>query len=136
MVGVVVLGLAVALSVVIYYQPLTVYPPEVLRALAIPTLYLTIGLLAIIGALQRRRAIVIAAGLLCLAGAIVSVATLAFAVPGLLLIVLGSRVHVLPTGRQTEAVIATAVVLLVAGESPIDPGLHQRTMSNVSPARR
>ena len=62
MVGVLVLGLAVALSVFIQYQARGPRPPEdVPRALAIPALYATMGLLAIIGALQRRPAIVVAA---------------------------------------------------------------------------
>src|SRR5660397_288820 len=97
MVGVLVLGLAVALSVFIQYQARDPRPPEdVARALAIPALYATMGLLAIIGALQRRPAIVVAAGVLCLVGAILSVATIEFAVPGILLILLGSRIQALP----------------------------------------
>jgi hypothetical protein len=51
------------------------------------------GLLAIIGAFQRRPAIVVAAGVLCLVGTILSVATIEFAVPGVLLILLGSVVR-------------------------------------------
>ncbi len=114
MVGVVVLGLAVALGVFIQYQPRDLRPPEdVPRALAIPAVYATMGLLAIIGALQRRPAIVVAAGVLCLVGTILSVATIEFAVPGVLLILLGSRIQALPTRHRSEAVIATAAVLLV-----------------------
>jgi hypothetical protein len=61
-VGVVVLGLAVALGVFIHLQLRDPGPPEGLpRALAIPALYATTGLLAIIGVLQRRPAIVVAA---------------------------------------------------------------------------
>jgi hypothetical protein len=71
------------------------------------------GLLAIIGALQRRPAIVVTAGVLCLVGAILSVATIEFAVPGVLLILLGSRIQALPTRHRSEAVIAAAAVLLV-----------------------
>ena len=71
------------------------------------------GLLAIIGALQRRPAIVVAAGMLCLVGAIFSVATIEFAVPGVLLILLGSRIQTLPARHRSEAVIAAAAVLLV-----------------------
>lgn len=114
MVGVVVLGLAVALGVFIHYQPRDPRPPEDMpRAIAIPTLYATMGLLAIIGAFQRRPAIVVAAGVLCLVGTIVSVATIEFAVPGVLLILLGSRIQALPTRHRSEAVIAAAVVVLV-----------------------
>ena len=114
MVGVVVLGLAVALGVFIQYQSRDPRrPQDVPRALAIPALYATMGLLALIGALQRRPPIVVAAGVLCLVGTIVSVATIEFAVPGLLLILLGSRIQALPVRRRSEAVIAAAAVLLV-----------------------
>ena len=114
MVGVVLLGLAVALGVFIEYQPRDPRPPEDMpRALAIPALYATMGLLAIIGALQRRLAIVVAAGVLCLVGAILSVATIEFAVPGVLLILLGSRIRALPTRHRSEVVIAAAAGLLV-----------------------
>jgi hypothetical protein len=114
MVGVVVLGLAVALGIFIQYQSRDPRPPEdVARALAIPAVYATMGLLAIIGAFQRRPAIVVGAGLLCLVGMILSVATIEFAVPGVLLILLGSRIHALPTRHRSEAVIAAAVVVLV-----------------------
>jgi hypothetical protein len=114
MVGVVVLGLAVALGIFIQYQSRDPRPPEdVARALAIPAVYATMGLLAIIGAFQRRPAIVVGAGVLCLVGMILSVATIEFAVPGVLLILLGSRIHALPTRHRSEAVIAAAAVLLV-----------------------
>jgi hypothetical protein len=114
MVGIVVLGLAVALGVFIQSQPRDLRPPEdVPRALAMPALYATMGLLAIIGALQRRPVIVVAAGLLCLVGAILSVATIEFAVPGVLLILLGSRIQALPMRHRSEAIVAAAAVLLV-----------------------
>jgi hypothetical protein len=113
-VGVVVLGLAVALGVFIQYQLTDPGPPEEMpRALAVPALYATMGLLAIIGALQRRPGIVVAAGVLCLVGAILSVATIEFAVPGVLLILLGSRMQALPPRPRSEPVIAAAAVLLV-----------------------
>ena len=116
MLGLVVLGLAVALGVFIDYQARDPHPPEdVPRAIAIPALYMTMGLLAIIGALQRRGAIVVGAGVLCLVGTILSVATVEFAVPGVLLIVLGSRIQALPLRGRSEAVIATAAILLVLG---------------------
>jgi membrane protein implicated in regulation of membrane protease activity len=114
MVGVAVLGLAVALGVFIQFQSRDPRPPEdVPRALAIPALYATMGFLAIIGALRRRPAIVVAAGVLCIAGMILSVATIGFAAPGLLLILLGSRIEALPTRHGSEAVSAAAAVLLV-----------------------
>jgi len=106
-VGVVVLGLAVALGVFIQYQS---RDP---RALAIPAIYATMSLLAIIGAFQRRPVIVVTAGVLCLAGTIVSVATIGFAVPGVLLIRLGPRIGALPRRPRSEAVIAAAALLLV-----------------------
>src|SRR5664279_3575277 len=114
LVGVAVLGLAVALSVFIRYLSMDLGPPDdVPRAIAIPALYATMGLLALIGAVQRRPAIVVAAGVLCLVGAILSVATIAFAVPGVLLILLGSRIQVLPTRQRSDAVVAATAVLLV-----------------------
>jgi hypothetical protein len=114
MVGVVVLGLAVALGIFIQYQSRDPRAPEdVARALAIPALYATMGLLAIIGALQRRPAIVVGAGVLCLVGMILSVATIEFAVPGVLLILLGPRIQALLMRHRSEAVIAAATVLLV-----------------------
>jgi hypothetical protein len=71
MVGLVLLGLAVALGVFIQYQARDPRPPEdVPRALAIPAVYATMGLLAIIGALQRRPAIAAAAVLLVVDAAI------------------------------------------------------------------
>jgi hypothetical protein len=113
-VGVAVLGLSVAVGVFIQLQSRDQRPPEdVPRAIAIPALYATMGLLAIIGALQRRPAIVVASGVLCLAGMILSVATIAFAVPGLLLMLLGSRIEALPTRHGSEAVVAAAAALLV-----------------------
>lgn len=116
MVGLVLLGLVVALGVFIQYQPRDLRPPEeVPRALAIPAVYAAMGLLAIIGALQRRPAIVGAAGVLCLVGSILSVATIEFAVPGVLLILLGSRIQALPGRHWSEAVIAAAAALLVVG---------------------
>jgi hypothetical protein len=114
MVGVVVLGLAVALGVFIQYQAGDPGPPEdVPRAVAIPALYAAMGLLAIIGALQRRPAIVVGAGVLCLVGTILSVATIEFAVPGVVLILLGFRIQALPPRHRSDAVIAAAAVLLV-----------------------
>ena len=113
-VGVAVLGMSVALGAFIQLQSGDPRPPEdVPRALAIPALYATMGVLAIIGAVQRRPAIVVGAGVLGLVGAILSVATIGFAAPGLVLILLGSRIRAQPTRRESEAVSAAAAVLLV-----------------------
>lgn len=88
-------------------------PEDPPRAIAIPVLYATMGLLAIIGGLQRRPASVVAAGVLCLAGTILSIATIEFVVPGILLILFGSRLQARPARRRSEALIAAAAVLLV-----------------------
>ncbi len=115
-VGVAVLGLAVAVGIFIRYQARDPGPPEeVPRALAIPALYATMGLLAIMGALRRRPAIVAAAGVLCLAGSILSIATIEFAVPGFALILLAARLQALPARYGSEAVVAVAAVVLVVG---------------------
>lgn len=115
MVGLVIVGMAVALGVFIHAQPRDPGPPEdVPRALAFLAAYATPGLLALIGAFQRRPAIVVAAGVLSIAGSVLSVASIAFAVPGIVLILLGSRMGGRPTQRRNELVIAAAVVLLVA----------------------
>ena len=114
--GVAVLGLAVAVGVFIRFQARDLGPPEeVPRALAIPALYGTMGLLAIMGALRRRPAIVAAAGVLCLAGSILSFATIEFAVPGFVLMLFSSRLQALPARHGSEAVVAVAAVVLVVG---------------------
>jgi hypothetical protein len=113
-VGIIILGLSVAVGVFIQAQSHDPSPPEgIPREIAIPALYATMGLLAIIGALQRRPAIVVAAGLLCLVGAILSIATIEFVVPGIVLIGLGSRIGGRPGRRLREAAIAAVATLLV-----------------------
>lgn len=115
-VGIAVLGLAVAVGLVIQAQVRDPSPPEgVPREIAIPALYATMGLLAVIGALQRRAAIVVAAGVLCFVGAILSVATIEFVVPGILLIGLGARIQGQPARPGREAAIAMAAVVLIVG---------------------
>jgi len=115
LVGLVLLGMAVAFGVFIQSQPRDPGPPEdVPRALAFLAAYATPGLLAIMGALQRRPAIVVTAGALCLAGSILSVASIAFAIPGVALILLGSRIQGVPLRHRSEVVIAAVVALLVA----------------------
>jgi hypothetical protein len=113
MVGVTIVGMAVALGVFIQVVSRDPGPPEDFpRAIALPALYATTGLLPIVGAIQRRPAIVVAAGVLCLVGTVLSVATVAFAVPGLVLILLSLRIR---GSRRSgaEAIIAAAAVLLV-----------------------
>ena len=120
-VGLIVVGLSIAVGVLIQAQAARdLGPPEdVPRAVAIPALYATMGLLAIIGAIERRPAIVAAAGLLCFVGSILSIATLEFVVPGIVLIALGSGVRGRPRGRMREAVIAGATIGLVIGAAVV-----------------
>src|ERR1035437_3280550 len=113
-VGIIIIGLSVAVGVFIQAQSRDPSPPEDMpRAIAIPALYATMGLLAVIGALQRRPAIVVAAGLLCFVGAILSIATIEFVVPGIVLIGLGSGIGGRPGRRLREAAIATGAPVLV-----------------------
>jgi uncharacterized membrane protein YgdD (TMEM256/DUF423 family) len=115
-VGVIILGLSVAVGVFIQAQFRDPSPPEdVPRALAIPALYAAIGLLAIIAAIQRRPTVVIATGVLCFVGSILSIATLEFVVPGIALVALGSRIEGHPGRRRREVAIACAATLLVIG---------------------
>jgi hypothetical protein len=114
-VGLVIVGLSIAVGVFIRVQGDPSPPEEVPRAIAIPALYATMGLLAVIGALQRRPAIVVAAGLLCFVGAIPSIPTLEFVVPGIALVALGSRIEGHPGRRRHEAAIACSATLLVIG---------------------
>lgn len=119
-VGLVVVGLSVAIGVFIQAQARDLGPPDVVpREIAIPALYATMGLLAIIGALERRPAIVIVAGVLCLAGSILSFATLEFVVPGIALMVLGAGIHGRPRPRLREAAIAGAATGLVIGAAVV-----------------
>jgi len=113
-VGLIIIGLSVAVGVFIQAQSQDPSPPEDMpRAIAIPALYATMGVLAVIGGLQRRPAIVVVAGLLCLVGAILSIATIEFAVPGIILIALGAGIEGRPGRRRREAVIAAVAAVLV-----------------------
>jgi hypothetical protein len=115
-VGLVVIALAVALGIFIQLQRQEIGPPEdVPRWLAIPALYATAGLLAVIGDRQGRPAIVMAAGIVCLLGVSLSVATVVFAIPGLALIVLAVRAWGTRPVHLVEGAVATGVVLLVVG---------------------
>ncbi len=115
-VSIVIVGLSVAVGLFIQVQSQDPSPPEDMpRAIAIPALYATMGLLAVVGALQRRPAIVVAAGLLCVVGAILSIATIEFVVPGIILIALGAGIEGRPGRRRREAVIAAVAVVLVIG---------------------
>ena len=113
-VGIIIIGLSVAVGLFIQGQSTDPSPPEDMpRAIAIPALYATMGLLAVVGALQRRPAIVVAAGLLCIGGALLSIATIEFVVPGIILIALGSRIRGRPGRRRREAMIAAVAAVLV-----------------------
>jgi hypothetical protein len=113
-VGIVIVGLSVAVGLFIQAQSQDPSPPEdIPRAIAIPALYATMGLLAVVGALQRRPAIVVAAGLLCIGGALLSIATIEFVVPGIILIALGARLEGRPGRRRREALIAGVAAVLV-----------------------
>lgn len=115
-VGLIILALSVAVGVFIQAQSPDPSPPEdVSRAIAIPALYASIGLLAVIAALQRRPAVVVATGLLCFVGSILSIATLEFVVPGVALVALGSRIERHRGRRLYEAAIACAATVLVIG---------------------
>jgi hypothetical protein len=114
--GIVVLGLAVGLGVLIQSlkgQPSA--PEDVPRALAIPALYATAAGLAILSARQRRPWILAAAGILCLAGTALSIATIAFAVPGLLLVLLATRLPAHDGAVLAEVAVGAVVVALVLG---------------------
>ena len=116
MVGFVVVGMAVALGVFIQYLASGSRAPEdIPRAIAIPAVYGTIGFLSIVGALQRRPAIVVAAGVLCLVGTALSVATIVFGVPGVVLILLGPRIRAGRRRQWLETVIAAVTIPLVVG---------------------
>jgi hypothetical protein len=113
-VGMIIIGLSVAVGVFIQAQSQDPSPPEdIPRAIAIPALYTTMGLLAVIGALQLRPAIVVSAGFLCIGGAILSIATIEFLVPGIILIVLGFGIGGRPGRRLREAVMAALAAVLV-----------------------
>jgi hypothetical protein len=116
LVGLVIVGMAFVLGIVIQNQPRDPGPPDDLpRALAFLAAYAAPGLLALLGAFQGRPAILAAAGLLSLAGSMLSAATIAFAVPGVVLILLGLRMRHGRTHSRYELVIAAVVVLLVGG---------------------
>ena len=139
LVGLVIVGMAVVLGIVIQGQPRDPGPPEDLpRALAFLAAYASPGLAALIGAFQRRPAIVVAAGVLSVAGSVFSVATIAFAVPGVVLILLGLRMRHGHTHRRYELVIAAVVVLLVGagGVAPFvmaEERCWQATKSSADP---
>ena len=114
MVGLVVVGMAVALGVFIRLQEHGGAPEEVPRSIAIPALYATAGIAAIIASVQRRPLIVMGAGVVCLVGIILSVAAFPFAAPGIVLLALGARMQPgIDHGRRDGAVAAAVVVLIV-----------------------
>jgi len=117
LVGVALLGLTIALAVFIEFLAHSgdLGPPDdVPRAIAIPAVYATLGVLAILAARQGRRAVVLGVGLVCLAGAFLSAATVLFAIPGLILLALSRQIAATHRGRF-DILVAAAVVVLVAG---------------------
>ncbi len=118
MVGLVVVGMAVVVGAFIQLQGRAGGPPEdVPRWIAVPALYVAAGLVAIIASLQRRPLIVMGAGIVCLMGTILSVATLMFAIPGVALLALSARTMTMaePDRRRRDGVVAAGVVVLVVG---------------------
>ncbi len=115
MVGIVVIGMAVALGVFIQLQEHGGPPEVVPRSVAIPVLYATAGLIAIIASIQRRPLIVMGAGVVCLVGIILSVAAFPFAAPGILLVALGARMAPVSGQGRRDGAVAAAVVVLVVG---------------------
>ncbi len=117
LVGVAVLGLAIALAVFIEFvaQSGDLGPPDdVPRSVAIPAVYGVLGVLAIMAARQGRPAVVLGVGLACLAGAFLSAATILFAIPGLILVGLARQIAASRRG-WLETLVAAAVVVLVTG---------------------
>ena len=115
MVGLVVVGMAVALGVFIQIQEHVGPPEDVPRSIAIPALYATAGIVAIIASIRRRPLVVVGAGVVCLIGIILSVAAFPFAAPGLLLLAFGARVTPVAGSGRRDGVVAAAVVVLVVG---------------------
>ncbi len=115
MVGLVVVGMAVALGVFIQLQDHRGPPEDVPRSIAIPALYATAGIVAIIASIQRRPLVVVGAGVVSLIGIILSVAAFPFAAPGILLIALGARITPVAGNRRRDGAVAAAVVVLVIG---------------------
>ena len=115
-IGVVIVGLSVVVAVIVAGNRRDLGPDDdVPRALAIPALFATVGITAIVGGLQERRPIVLACGLLCLLGTVLSAATLAFVVPGLALIYLWPRLAITHGRDSAETVVVLVVGMLVAG---------------------
>jgi hypothetical protein len=115
-VGLVVVGMAVALGAFIQLQGHAGGPPEdAPRWIAIPALYATAGMVAIIASLQRRPLIVTGAGIVCLVGSILSVATIMFAIPGVALLALSARTVTEADRGRRDGVVAAGVVVLVIG---------------------
>ena len=115
MVGLVVVGMAVALGVFIQLQDHRGPPEDVPRSIAIPALFATAGIAAIIASYQRRPLVVMGAGVVCLVGIILSVAAFPFAAPGILLVALGARITAVAGSGRRDAAVAAALVVLVVG---------------------
>lgn len=115
MMGLVVVGMAIALGVVIRLQDHGGVPEELPRSIAIPAAYAMAGVVAVIAAIQRRPLIVMASGVVCLVGIILSVATLPFAIPGVVLVALGARFAGVAGPGRPDGAVAAAVVVLIVG---------------------
>ena len=122
-VGIVVIGLSVILAVFVTAIRRDLGPPEVVpRGLALGALYATAGTVAILGARRHRPGLVTAAGFACLLGSFLSIATIGFVIPAILLIAIGFRGGVASTRASGArdvlagaAIAAVVVALIVAG---------------------
>lgn len=113
--GLVVVGMAAILGVFIEAQRHAGGPPEeVPRSIAIPALYATAGIIAIVAAIQRRPLIVMAAALTCLLASLLSIATLAFVIPAITLLALAAR-SVPATRDRRDGIVAAGVGVMIIG---------------------
>jgi len=115
MVGLVVVGMAVALGAFIQLQDHGGPPEVVPRSVVIPALYATAGVVAIIASYQRRSPVVMAAGVACLVGIILSIAVIPFVIPGILLLATGARITPDAGRPGRDGAVAAAVVVLIVG---------------------
>jgi hypothetical protein len=112
-----VIGLAVGLGIFIQWnQGQTLRTDDVPRAIAVPAPFAATGLVALVGALQRRRWIVMTAGVLCIAGIALSYATLVFILPGLILGLVALRLRPgVAENVPGEILVAVLTFVLIVG---------------------